>query len=111
MSTGLVNVAELERDDNSILRLYRNLIQLRKAHATLVSGKLVDVAAENRVLRFERRKGKESFLVALNMSTQATQIAVESGTVISSTHLDREGKQVSAQTDLRGSEGLLIRLA
>lgn len=106
----IVNVEELERDDNSILRLYRNLIQLRKAHATLVSGKLVNVAAENRVLRFERRKGKDRFLIALNMATPATRIVVESGTVIASTHLDREGTKVSAQTDLRGSEGLLIRL-
>ncbi len=106
----IVNVEELERDDNSILRLYRNLIQLREAHATLVSGKLVNVAAENRVLRFERRKGKDRFLIALNMATPATRIVVESGTVIASTHLDREGTKVSAQTDLRGSEGLLIRL-
>jgi alpha-glucosidase len=106
----IVNVEELERDDNSILRLYRNLIQLRKAHATLVSGKLVNVAAENRVLRFERRKGKDRFLIALNMATPATRIVVESGTVIASTHLDREGTKVSAQTDFRGSEGLVIRL-
>ena len=34
----IVNVEALERDDYSILRLYRNLIQLRQTHATLVSG-------------------------------------------------------------------------
>ena len=33
-------MAELERDDNSILRLYRNLIQLRQMHPVLVNGKL-----------------------------------------------------------------------
>ncbi len=107
----IVNVAELERDNNSILQLYRNLIELRQTHGTLVSGALANVIAENHVLRFERRNGNERIFIALNMTTQPAQIAVESGTVIASTHLDRDGKEVSTHTNLRASEGLVIRLA
>jgi alpha-glucosidase len=107
----IVNVAELERDDNSILRLYRNLIHLRQAHATLVSGKLSEVTAENHVLRFERTGSEERILVVLNMAADPIQVTVENGTIMASTHLDREGKQVSGPIDLRPAEGLVVGLA
>jgi alpha-glucosidase len=107
----ILNVAELERDDNSILRLYRNLIQLRQTRTTLVSGKLINVEAENHVLRFQRSEGKDRILVVLNMAAEPTEVAIESGTVMASTHLDREGKRVSGQTDLRAAEGLVVSLA
>jgi alpha-glucosidase len=75
-----------------------------------VSGKLINVAAENHVLRFQRTEGKDRILVLLNMAAEPTQVAIEAGTVMASTHLDREGKQVSGQTDLRAAEGLVVNL-
>jgi alpha-glucosidase len=106
----IVNVEALERDDYSILRLYRNLIQVRQTHATLVGGKLKDVTAANHVLRFERVGKDDRFLVVLNMATDPVQIEVATGTVLSSTHLDREGTSVSGMVDLRGAEGMLLEL-
>ena len=107
----IVNVAEMERDDNSILRLYRNLISLRQAHRTLVSGKLAGVVAEDHVLRYERTGHGERFMVLLNMGQEPAQAAVaERGTVLVSTQLDREGTRVSGETELRAAEGLVIAL-
>jgi alpha-glucosidase len=106
----IVNVEAMERDDYSILRLYRNLIQLRQTHATLVSGKLNDVTAANHVLRFERMGEDHRFLVILNMATEPAQIEIAAGTVLSSTHLDREGKSVGGIVDLRGAEGMVVGL-
>ncbi len=106
----IVNVEALERDDYSILRLYRNLIQLRQTHATLVRGQLRDVTAANHVLRFERTGKENRFLVVLNMATEPVQIEVTAGIVLSSTHLDREGKSVRGMVDLRGAEGMVVEL-
>lgn len=106
----IVNVEALERDDLSILRLYRNLIQLRQTHATLVSGQLKDVTAANHVLRFERTGKEDRFLVVLNMATEPAQIELAAGTVLSSTYLDREGKSVGGKVDLRAAEGMVLGL-
>jgi len=106
----IVNVEALERDDYSILRLYRNLIQLRQTHQTLVSGQLKDVTALNHVLRFERTGKDDRFLVVLNMAAEPAQIALAAGTVLSSTHLDREGKSVSGMVELRAAEGMVVGL-
>jgi len=108
----IVNVAALERDDNSILRLYRNLIQLRQTHPVLVNGKLEGAVAEQNVLRYERTgtPARERLLVLLNMAAEAAQISVKSGTVLISTHLDREGTKVDSQVKLRAGEGLVISL-
>jgi len=162
----IVNVTALERDDNSILRLYRNLIQLRQTHPVLVNGKLEGAVAEQNVLRYERTSdlhptnkdpfagtpalhptnkdpfagapalhptnkdpfagtpalhptnkdpfagtpARERLLVLLNMAAEAAQISVKSGTVLISTHLDREGTKVDSQVKLRAGEGLVISL-
>jgi hypothetical protein len=44
------------------------------------------------------------------MATEPAQIEVAAGTVLSSTHLDREGKRVSGVVDLRGAEGMVVEL-
>ncbi len=107
----IVNVQEQEREDNSIFQLYRNLIQLRQTHPTLVSGKLAGVLAENHVLRYERTGHGRRLLVLLNMSAEPAHVAVaEGGTVLVSTQLDREGTKLSGQVELRPAEGLLLGL-
>ena len=106
----IVNAAELERDDYSILRLYLHLIQLRQIHRTLVSGGLEGVSADRNVLRYVRTSNGHRIAVALNMSPDPAQVAIGNGTVLASTHLDREGSTVSGQVDLRAAEGLVVRL-
>ena len=107
----IVNVAQMEREDNSIMQLYRNLIQTRQTYRTLVSGKLAGVHAENHVLRYERSGHGQRLLVVLNMAPEPAQVAVSgSGTVLISTQLDREGSEVRGPIDLRAAEGLVVRM-
>ena len=105
-----VNVAALEKDPRSILHLYRRLIDLRQCHQTLVSGTLQSVSAENGVLRYQRQGEEEHILVLLNMGQDPGRITIESGSVLASTYLDREGKKVSGTADLEVAEGIVISL-
>ena len=68
------------------------------------------MTAANHVLRFERTGKEDRFLVVLNMATEPAQIELAAGTVLSSTHLDREGKSVGGMVDLRGAEGMVVGL-
>ncbi|HEY1987761.1 MAG TPA: alpha-amylase family glycosyl hydrolase [Terracidiphilus sp.] len=107
----IVNVAALERDETSILRLYHNLIQLRRQYNTLVTGKLLNVRADDKVLQYERAADRDRILVALNMGSEPTHITLVKGTVIASSHLDREALTVSGQVELRAAEGLVVFLS
>jgi alpha-glucosidase len=106
----IVNVAALERDDNSILRLYRSLIQLRQIHPVLVSGRLENATAEKSVLRYERTNDRQRILVILNMASANAEVTVKAGTVLASTQMDREGTKIGGLIDLRPAEGLVIGL-
>ncbi len=66
---GTVNVAAQEKDAESLLRLYRKLIQMRYAHPALMSGDhaVVDAGNDN-VHGFLRRAGGETILVLVNLS-------------------------------------------
>jgi alpha-glucosidase len=104
------NVEALEKDRRSILHLYRKLIDLRQCHQALVSGTLRSVSAENGVLRYQRQGEEEHILVLLNMGQDPERITIESGSVLVSTYLDREGQKVSGTVDLEVAEGIVIGL-
>jgi alpha-glucosidase len=106
----IVNVAAQEGDDSSILQLYRKLIQLRRTNPTLVSGKLDNVEAKDKVLRYQRSGDGHRILIFLNMGSEPAQINVERGTILISSLLDRQGQSVSGQLDIRAAEGLVISL-
>jgi alpha-glucosidase len=105
-----LNVEALDRDPASTLHLYRQLIQLRKTSATLVTGKLQSVKADQHLLSFERIGEKETFLVLLNLSYDTVRFPLEIGTVVLSTCLDRDAQIVSGHLDLRPAEGTVVRL-
>ncbi len=100
----IVNVAAQERDDDSILQLYRNLIDLRRTHPTLVAGKLSDIGAEGTLLRFERSGGDARFRIVLNMGSDPVRTNIEGGVVVACSHLDREGQRVSGEYELRAAK-------
>jgi hypothetical protein len=62
------------------------------------------------VLRYERKGERQRFLVLLNMGPDEAQAPVEVGTVLTSTHFDRDGQKVSSTVDMKGAEGLIIEL-
>jgi len=104
------NVAALEQNETSILHLYRKLISLRRRRRTLVDGRMQSVTADQNVLRYERRGEEDRVVILLNMSADSVQVAVESKTILVSTHFDRDGQKVSSTVDMRGAEGLVIHL-
>lgn len=68
-----VNVELQNKDPNSLLSHYRNLIQVRNAHAALRIGKLVDVETNNDSVYAAIRQSKnEAVLVLVNLENSAT---------------------------------------
>ena len=64
-----VNVAKQEADPNSLLNLYRTLIQLRKSHPALQSGSSISVLHTGNpgIFAFIRTDGNEQFLILVNL--------------------------------------------
>jgi alpha-glucosidase len=101
------NVSVEQQDSESFLQLYSTLIALRKAHPTLISGKLREIQVEQNVLRF-RRSGSEEIQVILNMTHEEITVPTPRAIVLAGTHNDREGETVAAMSRLRAAEGLLL---
>jgi alpha-glucosidase len=108
------NAANLGADKQSILSLYRALIKLRKQTPALVSGAYVPIAAQGDLLLYTRQDDQGSILIALNLGDQPVSIMSEpigvSGNILLSTVMDRDGEAVGETLDLRGNEGLIVRL-
>jgi alpha-glucosidase len=105
-----INVATLEQNRTSILHLYRKLIDLRRSHPTLVSGKMLSVVADRNLLRYERVGDKGRILVLMNMGTDPVPTTTESGTVLASTDFDRDGQKMGGAVEMKAAEGLVIDL-
>jgi alpha-amylase len=66
------NVASEEQDPNSLLSLYRQLIQIRNQHPSLRIGDLVKVdTGSSSVYATLRTLGNEAMLIVINLSNQA----------------------------------------
>jgi alpha-glucosidase len=108
------NVERQRHDPRSVLALYRALLTLRRGEPALEVGGFERVPAEGDVLAYVRRAGPgaDAFLVALNLggAPQALQRPGTAGVVEMSTSLDRGGERVGEWIELRGDEGLIIRL-
>lgn len=63
------NVSAQEHDPDSMLRLYRELLALRRAQPALSRGDFAFVSADQDVLRYERRDGADRLLIALNLAS------------------------------------------
>jgi alpha-glucosidase len=106
-----VNVAAQRADPGSILSLHRRLLKLRRAEPALAVGSYTRVEAEGDVLAYVREHGGERFFVALNLGSHPTSLPFGGrGEVALSTHLDREGEEVVDRVELRGDEGVVVRV-
>src|SRR5690606_33040833 len=63
------NVSAQEHDPDSMLRLYRALLALRRAQPALSRGDFAFVSADQDVLQCERRDGADRLLIALNLAS------------------------------------------
>jgi alpha-glucosidase len=108
------NVECFRKDEGSLYWLYRRLIDLRHKHDALTEGSYKPLKASGDLLLFSRGLGRERVLIALNMGPEPIAVSFSdeglSGRVLLSSFLDREGEEVMSSIELRGNEGLLVKV-
>jgi len=109
------NVANLSTETRSVLNLYRALIRLRRATAELEAGSYATVATTGDLLAYRREYEGNALLIVLNLGANPISIGSDTmafrGEILLSTNLDRSGETAPSGLDLRGNEGLIIRLS
>jgi alpha-glucosidase len=109
------NVENQRRDCTSFLSLYRLLIALRRSEPALRLGAYRAIYVREDAWLYVREFGDERILVALNMGSEPTAVAFESGSILGrlllSTHLDRDGEEARGSIDLRSHEGVVVKLS
>ena len=108
------NVAVEQTEPASMLGLVRSLLDLRRAEPALHFGNYqsVKTGSEN-CFGYLRVLYGQTFLIVLNFSNQPQTLALpqfEQGQVALSTYLDRTGAVELTKLELRGDEGLVIKL-
>jgi hypothetical protein len=97
-----------------MLALTRRLLAERSASPALSRGAYRPVdAGSDACMVWIREEGDERYLVALNFTDQPHTLRIPdggSGTLVASTHMDRGGEVDLHALDLRGDEGLLVRM-
>jgi alpha-glucosidase len=110
------NVARQLQDPDSVLNLYRRLLELRHARVALRSGRqdVIPTGDEN-VLAYVRRGRSAPITIALNFANRPTVVAVNAtddslGRVLVGTNRSREGEVVNlAALELAPRSGLVIQ--
>jgi len=108
------NVQDELKDSHSYLNLYRGLLKLRKKSPALTVGTYapVDNVPENCFIYLREAQG-ERVLVALNFSEELQTISLSdypAASILLSTRLDREGRSDLSFLELRGNEGVIIKI-
>jgi alpha-glucosidase len=109
------NVSVLQKNDASILLLYKRLIRLRQEEPALSAGDYVPVYADHQLLAYiKKRNTNDQFLVILNLTHKPAFFRQKNtaykGTVVCSTDPSNEGQVVENTIILAGDEGLIIKL-
>jgi alpha-glucosidase len=109
-----VNVGVERHDPVSLLTLYHRLIALRRAIPALAVGAYRGLEAGNDILAYVREHEGRRIMVALNLGPEPGAFVPAktdfAGTILLSTHLDRDDEVVRDTIVLRGDEGILVRL-
>jgi alpha-glucosidase len=108
------NVKSLEDDPQSILTLYRRLIDFRRSHKALSIGSYVAVDThQEHVFAYARHYRDERLAVVLNLGHESESVDLPDnggGEILLSTHLDRAGERIAGRAAIRPDEGLIIKL-
>jgi alpha-glucosidase len=104
--TKTADVAAQTADPQSMLLLYRRLIDLRRTSPALLHGATAAVRAEGTVLSYERRSAEQRLAVHLNLGEAAETITVEAGRIVFSSH----GRHdiVDGKLALEAAEGVVL---
>ena len=87
---------------------------MRRSRSALLRGSYRPIHADGDLLLFFREQGPERLLVALNFGTGAAVAKFPDelvGTLLLSSHLDRQGEDVRGTIKLRSEEGVVIEVA
>lgn len=106
------NVAMQREAPDSMLSLTRALISLRRASAALSLGSFRLLNARNDVLAYERRSGRERYIVVLNLGSREETFDMPenvTGEIVLSTRNGGVDQDVGGEIRLRADEGLVIR--
>ena len=110
--TASINVATQREEPASILNLYRRLLALRRAEPALSLGAYQSGPRTDEVLLYSREWGARRLVVALNFSADNQRITIPTmsspGSLLLSTHPDREEEAVGTELRLRGHEGIIL---
>jgi alpha-glucosidase len=105
------NVQAQRVDPGSMLALHRALLDLRRREPALHVGGWAPTDAGGDVLAYTRSHGGTRFLVALNLGSEPASLDFDgSGTVVLSTLPSGAGEPVVGTVELRGDEGVIVRL-
>lgn len=115
------NVSVQNGEPLSILNFYRRMLRLRRASPALEGGSYRAIDANPDCFVFLREGEGERRLVVLNFASGPRRVdastaglsptsALDTGRILLSTHLDREGRALLATLDLRPNEGLIIEI-
>ena len=107
------NVDALAAAPDSLLNLYRRLLDLRHREPALRVGDYRPLKAGRSVFAYLRDDGRSRLAVALNLTRDVqpagTIAASGSGRVLLSTALDREGPVALGKLKLRPHEGVIVK--
>ena len=110
----VINVRSEDADPQSLLTLYRRLLNLRRSHQALVEGGYEPGTLSDDLLLYIRRSPYGSLLVALNFANAPFDVLLDSlgaeGRIILSTHLDRDDQPIIKDLALRAHEGVIVEL-
>ena len=109
---GRVNVETERADPDSMLSLYRRLIDLRQSEPALRVGSYAPVTAKETVLAYVREASDRTFLVAVNLGHGPGVIEPQRwwsrGRVVLGTNRGREGERIEGRVELHGNEGVVV---
>jgi alpha-glucosidase len=108
------NVDRFRQDKRSLYWLYRSLIDIRRKHVALAEGSYTPLMASGDLLLFCRELRDERILIALNMGPKPIAASFPDkkvlGRVLLSTFSDRQGEEVESSIELRGNEGVVVKV-
>lgn len=109
---GSPNVGEQQRDERSLLALFRALMALRQEHSCLRQGDYEPLRSRHDVLAFKRVQDGREMLIALNIAAEPRTWHWQGlGRLLMSSHLDLRPRSLpDASILLRANEGVIIAL-
>ena len=98
-------------EPQSVLALYRRLLELRRQYSALHAGSISDVIASNGVLSYIRADaGERRIQVVLNLTSAASSMTCGKGHVLLNSFLDDVRPDVGGALALRPNEAVIILL-